>query len=226
MPRPSRRRSPSSQTRHTAGVLHLCNAPGCRRNITALQQRLVTPPAVHQPQRPEEIMRKRSGVRRIVSTAVAGAALVALAGLTNPVQAAGRYAHVLLISIDGLHAVDLTRFLAQHPDSALAGLAKQGVYYSNATGSKPSDSFPGLLAMVTGGSPASTGVYYDDSYDRTLSAPGSNCSVKGAEIVFDESIDIDPDKMESGGIDPKKLPLDPAHGCKPVWPHSFLRVNT
>lgn len=171
-------------------------------------------------------MRKRSGLMRMVSTAVAGAGLLALTGLANPTQAAGRYGHVLLISIDGLHAADLTRFLAQHPDSALAGLAKQGVYYSNATGSKPSDSFPGLLAMITGGSPASTGVYYDDSYDRTLSAPGSNCSVKGAEIVFDESIDVDPDKMDSGGIDPTKLPLDPATGCKPVWPHSFVRVNT
>jgi hypothetical protein len=80
---------------------------------------------------------------------------------------------------------------------------------------------------VTGGTPAATGVYYDDSYDRTLSAPGSNCAVKGSEIVFDETIDIDPDKVDGGGgIDPKKLPLDPAHGCKPVYPHQFLRVNT
>ena len=163
---------------------------------------------------------------RLVSAAAGCGGLLTLAMTGAPAEAAGRYAHVLLISIDGLHAEDLTRFVAEHPASAMAGLAAQGIYYSNATGSKPSDSFPGLLAMITGGSPASTGVYYDDSYDRTLSAPGSNCSVKGAEIVFDESIDVDPDKMDSGGIDPTKLPLDPATGCKPVWPHSFLRVNT
>jgi len=169
---------------------------------------------------------RSSGTKRLLSAAAACGSLFAMMLAGPPAEAAGRYAHVLLISIDGLHAEDLSRFVAEHPDSAMASLAKQGVYYSNATGSKPSDSFPGLLAMITGGSPASTGVYYDDSFDRTLSAPGSNCSAKGAEIVFDESIDIDPDKMDSGGIDPKKLPLDPANGCKPVWPHSFVRVNT
>jgi hypothetical protein len=29
-----------------------------------------------------------------------------------------------------------------------------------------------------------------------------------------------------GGINPAKLPLDPARGCVPVYPHNFLRVNT
>jgi type I phosphodiesterase/nucleotide pyrophosphatase len=176
-------------------------------------------------------MAKRSArLPHLLSLAAIGTGALALATFIGepPAHAAhGRYAHVLLLSIDGMHAIDLTRFIADHPDSAMAGLAQHGLYYSNATGSKPSDSFPGLLAILTGGSPASTGVYYDDSYDRTLSAPGSDCSVKGTEIVFDESIDIDPDKLDGGGgIDPKKLPLDPAHGCKPVYPHSFLRTNT
>jgi hypothetical protein len=167
---------------------------------------------------------------RLLSISAIGTGMLALATFAGeqPAHAAhGRYAHVLLLSIDGMHAVDLARFVADHPDSAMAGLALHGLNYSNATGSKPSDSFPGLLAMLTGGSPASTGIYYDDSYDRDLSAPGSDCSVKGTEIVFDESIDIDPDKIDGGGgIDPKKLPLDPAHGCKPVYPHGFLRTNT
>ena len=161
-----------------------------------------------------------------------GAAMLAFAGLAGmaaqqPAAAAQRYAHVLLISIDGMHAIDLARFTAAHPDSALAALEQHGVDYTNAAAAIPNDSFPGLLAIVTGGTPASTGVYYDDSYDRTLSAPGSNCSAKGTEVVFDESIDVDPDKVDAGGgIDPKKLPLDPAKGCKPVYPHQFLRVNT
>jgi hypothetical protein len=135
--------------------------------------------------------------------------------------------HVLLISIDGLHASDLTRFVASHPTSALAKLAARGTSFLNASTSKPSDSFPGLLAMVTGGSPKVTGVYYDDSYDRMLSAPGSNCSVKGTEVVYDESIDFNSDRLDAGGgIDPAKLPLDGSKGCTPVYPHSFLRVNT
>src|SRR6478736_4815052 len=153
----------------------------------------------------------RRSIRRLAQ--VSGAAMLALAGFgataLQPAEAAPRYAHVLLISIDGMHAIDLARFTTAHPDSALAGLAQHGVDYSNAAAAVPNDSFPGLLALVTGGTPAATGVYYDDSYDRTLSAPGSNCTVKGSEIVFDETIDIDPDKVDAGGgIDPKKLPLD------------------
>src|SRR5262249_19366133 len=85
----------------------------------------------------------------------------------------------------------------------------------------------GLLAMVTGGSPRSTGVFYDDSYDRNLSAPGSNCTVKGTEVVYDESIDFNSNVLDAGGgINPANLPLDPSKGCTPVYPHSFLRVNT
>ncbi len=161
---------------------------------------------------------------------VAGALLVS-AALFAQVAAAdglkGAIKHVLLISVDGLHDSDLTAYAAANPKSAMATLAGMGVHYDHASTAMPSDSFPGLLAIVTGGSPKSTGVYYDDSYDRLLSAPGSDCSVKGAEIVLDESVDVNTDSVDAGGgIDPAKLPLDGANGCKPVYPHSFLRVNT
>ena len=135
--------------------------------------------------------------------------------------------HVLLLSIDGMHEQDLARYTQLHPNSALAQLTHLGITYTNASTSKPSDSFPGLLSMVTGGSPRSTGVFYDDSYDRNLSAPGSNCSVKGTEVVYDESIDFNSNALDGGGgINPAALPLDGSNGCKPVYPHSFLRVNT
>ncbi len=135
--------------------------------------------------------------------------------------------HVLLLSIDGLHAQDVARYVRLNPNSALAQLTNMGLTYTNASTSRPSDSFPGLLSMVTGGSPRSTGVFYDDSYDRNLSAPGSNCAIKGTEVVYDESIDINPTAIDGGGgIDPTKLPLDGDNGCKPVYPHTFLRVNT
>src|SRR5262249_14092246 len=81
--------------------------------------------------------------------------------------------HVLLLSVDGLHAQDVARYVRLNPNSALAQLTNMGLTYTNASTSKPSDSFPGLLSMVTGGSPRATGVFYDDSYDRNLSAPGS-----------------------------------------------------
>jgi hypothetical protein len=138
-----------------------------------------------------------------------------------------KFQHVLLISVDGLHAVDLERYIDVHANSTMAQLAQQGAVYPNASTSRPSDSFPGLLSMVTGGTPRSTGVFYDDSYDRTLSPPGSNCLTKGTEVVYDESIDFDSTKIDGGGgINPANLPLDGSKGCTPVYPHSFLRVNT
>src|SRR5262249_172864 len=61
--------------------------------------------------------------------------------------------HVLLISVDGLHALDVANYVRNHPNSALAELAGHGVTFSNARTPSNSDSFPGLLALVTGGSP-------------------------------------------------------------------------
>ena len=153
--------------------------------------------------------------------------------------------HVLLISVDGLHAQDLRTYVRAHPDSALAALSRDGVTYPSASTSKPSDSFPGLLSMVTGGTPKSTGVYYDDAYDRSLVAPqysgtgttpdtatgvtctvGSSSNVTGAEILLDETIDISDARLDGGGgIDSTHLPRDP-QTCAPVYPHSFLRDNT
>ena len=81
-----------------------------------------------------------------------------------------------LISIDGMHAVDYKNCVDGIATvnggtpycPALAELGKHGVNYVAASTSKPSDSFPGLTAIVTGGSPALTGVYYDVAYSRKL----------------------------------------------------------
>jgi hypothetical protein len=53
--------------------------------------------------------------------------------------------HVLLISVDGLHALDVANYVAAHPNSALARLAGHGVTYSNARTPANSDSFPRQL---------------------------------------------------------------------------------
>ena len=108
----------------------------------------------------------------LVSTVFAAAAL-STAGF-QPARAdddrravVGRdYKHVLLISVDGMHAIDLQRWIHDNPSSAIAGLASQGVVYPNAYTTAPSDSYPGMLAQVTGGTPKTAGLFYDDSYDR------------------------------------------------------------
>src|SRR3984893_15174718 len=66
--------------------------------------------------------------------------------------------HVLLISVDGLHALDLANYVSSHPTSTLAGLSAHGITYTNASTSEPSDSFPGLASLVTGGSPGTVGL--------------------------------------------------------------------
>jgi 5'-nucleotidase len=140
-----------------------------------------------------------------------------------------RVDHVLLVSVDGLHRADLAGFVAANPTSTLAQLTASGVTYTNARTVAPSDSFAGLLALVTGGTPKSTGVYYDDSYDRTLYPPGSNCQgLPGTEVLYDETVDKDLNQLFSGGLDPASLPmaLDFAGGCSPVYPHQFVKVNT
>lgn len=136
---------------------------------------------------------------------------------------------VLLISVDGMHEVDLANWIAANPTSTLAKLAASGVQYTDAHTSTPSDSFPGTVALATGGTPRSTGVYYDDSYDRTLYSPGNECTGNpGTEAIFDESIDFDSNLLFSGGINPAYLPheLDSRGNCVVVYPHSFLKVNT
>jgi hypothetical protein len=131
---------------------------------------------------------------------------------------------VLLLSVDGLHAGDLDRFVATHPDSALAWLSAHGRTYTHTTATMPSDSFPGLLAMVTGGTPRSTGVYYDDGYDRTLAAATGSCA-PGARVQWKQNLDALPFSFITE-IDPLKLPRDPADGCATrVPPHMFPRVN-
>ena len=141
--------------------------------------------------------------------------------------AAGRgpIERVLLVSVDGLHALDLSIFTARHPDSALAQLAARGIEYTQARTVVPADSFPGLLALATGGTPAVTGVYYDVTYDRRLSPPGGGCSSAGTPVVYDESIDAPGAARGEPVLDARRLPLDP-DGCTPVPPHEYLRVNT
>jgi Type I phosphodiesterase / nucleotide pyrophosphatase len=135
--------------------------------------------------------------------------------------------HVLMISIDGLHQLDLEHYIARRPQSQLAKLAALGARYTHALAAFPSDSFPAVLAWATGGTPRSTGVDYDVSYDRTLSPHDSDCSSQGTQVDFSDAADQNSAAIDGGGgLDVDKLPRDPARGCAPVYPHDYLRVNT
>ncbi|HWX94041.1 MAG TPA: alkaline phosphatase family protein, partial [Terriglobales bacterium] len=157
--------------------------------------------------------------------------------------------HVLLISIDGMHAVDFENCAASNTCPTLAALGHTGVTYTRTTTSRPSDSFPGLMALVTGGSPKTVGAFYDVAYDRVLAPPktttgnglaGGTCTqgvINGTQTEYEEGVEIDQTKVNGGGpyspidggvlsIDPNKLIRDPFNGCNPVYPWNFVRTNT
>ena len=162
-------------------------------------------------------------------------------------ESRGEIERVLLLSIDGMHALDFKNCAAAGTCPNLAALGQIGVNYLDASASKPSDSFPGLMAIVAGGSARTIGAFYDVAYDRSLQPPAAptgngllagSCSPgqspTGTTTEYEEGIDIDQSKLNGGGpgdggvdsIDPLKLPRDPAHGCEPVEPWNFVRTNT
>lgn len=102
------------------------------------------------------------------------------------------YKHVVMFSIDGMHGSDVTKYVKARPNSTMAALLETGYEYmvgcyatrqehlvderQNAWTSAPSDSFPGTIAQVAGGTPKTTGIWYDDTWDWTYWNPSSNCT--------------------------------------------------
>ena len=143
----------------------------------------------------------------------------------------GKIKHVLLISVDGLHALDVANYVAVHPGSAFAELTRHGITYSNARTPANSDSFPGLLALITGGSPNSHGLFYDVSYDREIFDPtNTSCSGQpGNTMVFDETTDkyTGNPPVSLNILDPTTLPNHLVNGqCVRLFPHDAVRSNT
>jgi hypothetical protein len=197
---------------------------------------------------------------------LAAAAVVTLMALSTYGVAAdthtvgsGKIKHALLLSIDGMHAVDfyncangIAGVNGGDPYCPnMAALSRTGINYVNTESSKPSDSFPGMAALASGGTPKSTGLYYDVAYDRSLDPPaettgtglaGGTCvpytTPTGTTTDNDQGIDINDNLLNGGApgaglteggiasIDPKKLERDPQRGCAPVYPWNFIRVNT
>jgi hypothetical protein len=112
--------------------------------------------------------------------------------------------HVVLISVDGLHQSDLEWYVAQNPGSELAKLVQGGLEFSNAHTAVPSDSDPGGTALMTGGDPRVTGVYYDVAYNHNVFPPGTtNCSgpPPGGNAIYDspdDKLPAVPDLLNNG----------------------------
>jgi hypothetical protein len=153
--------------------------------------------------------------------------LILTAFTTAPLHSAdNKVRRVLVISIDGMHALDLALWVKNKPNSTLGRLSAQGMMYTNASTTKPSDSIPSTVGIFTGASPAVGGMYYDDAYNRAWFPPGSNCAgPPGAVIDLKQGINLALDG--STGVDPTKVPMRLVNGvCSPVLPHNMLRVNT
>ena len=132
--------------------------------------------------------------RRFVLAVGTGLALLGLAVLPGASAHAPHRAvkHVLLISVDGLHQSDLAYYVRVNPHSTLARLVSDGTDYTHAQTTLPSDSFPGLIAQLTGGGPGIAGVYYDDTYNHELLPPGTrDCTSvpPGTEVAWTEAAD-------------------------------------
>jgi hypothetical protein len=163
------------------------------------------------------------------------------------------YEHVLLISVDGMHAVDLANWIQNHPNSNFAKLASTGIIYPNAFTTAPSDSYPGMIAQVTGATPKTAGLFYDDSYDRTafpskasytsqgMADPGCT-GTPGAELTNFEELDksynfstgLVADVTGGGTLGQVYTQLDPDNmqrrlingKCQPIYPHQYIRTNS
>jgi hypothetical protein len=193
-----------------------------------------------------------------MAAAMLATAMLASADDDGPVGR-GKIKHVVLLSIDGMHAVDF--YNCAHGVAGVNGgkpycpnmaeLSEAGINYVATSSSKPSDSFPGLAALVTGGSPKTTGLYYDVAYDRSLDAPEMTTGTglgagpctpyaapTGTTTDYDQGIEFDDTKLNGGApgaalteggiasINPKELVRDPKAGCAPVFPWNFVRTNT
>ncbi len=206
--------------------------------------------------------RRHLSIRRVISLSAAGAAVVAgaigvsaAAGSAHSAHHQGQtIKHVLLISVDGLHQSDLESYVANHPTSELAKLTNGGLEFSNAHTVVPSDSDPGGTALMTGGDPRTTGIYYDVEYNHdTYEAGTTNCTgPTGGDVIYDSPDDYDVTQLDGvpanspqaiPGLDqnpalimnmtptpqtalnPATFPVD-AKTCKPIYPHSYLKVNT
>ncbi|HUE25715.1 MAG TPA: alkaline phosphatase family protein, partial [Solirubrobacteraceae bacterium] len=145
---------------------------------------------------------------KVASAAIAAVAIGGTVAMSAPSASAhhkGQIRHVLLISVDGMHQSDLDWYIANHPNSELAKLASGGAEFTNNHTSDPSDSDPGGTALMTGGDPRATGVYYDVEYSHAVDEAGANCTpgqpATGGDAIYDspdDTLNAVPDLLNNG----------------------------
>jgi hypothetical protein len=183
---------------------------------------------------------------KLASAAIVAAAIGGTAAMSVPSASAARkdhIDHVLLISVDGMHQSDLDWYVANHPSSELAKFASGGAEFTNNHTSDPSDSDPGGTAIMTGGDPRATGVYYDVEYSHAVDEAGAACTLgqpaTGGDVVYDspdDRLNAVPDLLENGSeetfpsfdeggsIYPKGVDKDPA-AIMNLTPHPQSGLN-
>src|ERR1700760_1622284 len=149
-------------------------------------------------------------MKRAITVLSLAAACSAASAIAQNSPGQGPIKHVLLISVDGMHAADF------------ANCAK-GISTVN-------DGDPYCPALAALGK---TGVNYVAASTCTPFATPT-----GTRTEYEEGIDIDQTKLNGGApgasltdgglnsIDSTRLIRDPNNGCNPVFPWAFVRANS
>ncbi len=154
-------------------------------------------------------MRKKLGLGAVIGALLLLAAWLAPRAYGDSINNRHGIRRVLLISVDGFHALDYLNCTSGYPGRKRwqpvlpepGGAGDQGRQLPGYFDLEPSDSFPGLMALMTGGSPRTMGVNYDVAYDRALYGPmdttgngldgtGPNCTTTGTTTEYDEGINL------------------------------------
>ena len=156
-------------------------------------------------------------------------ALLALGSCCGAAAAKPSNEHVLSVSVDGIRRRGAAHSIHFIPQSALAKLAGHGVTY-RATAQDAA------CHRTVSGSLADHGRF--SAHDRRLvrrslrprpratkgCKPGRGGKRRAPDADYSEALDVKNGSMFTS-IDPAQLVVDPAT-CKPIYPHSLLRVNT
>jgi hypothetical protein len=144
-----------------------------------------------------------------IAAAAIGGSAAAVSAHPDHHHGRAKIQHVLLISVDGMHQSDLDWYIANHPSSELAKLASGGAEFTNNHTSDPSDSDPGGTAIMTGGDPRATGVFYDVEYSHAVDEAGAPCTpgqpATGGDVIYDspdDKLNAVPDFLGGGGTFP------------------------
>ena len=149
---------------------------------------------------------------------------------TTTLYTTGQYKQAIFLSFDGMHQFDLIRMITENPGSNFTKLVNNGIMYSAARATSPSDSLPATASIFTGAAPRTHGMFWEQMFDRSLYTGGTGCTGQvGAICDYSEAADLNSSLLDGGNaFNLTYLPHQKTSwgSCQPVLPHEFLRVNT